>query len=68
SGASIDVLVLGADPASVAAQAAELAGVAKVLTVTNAANAQALAQVLAPQIAQLAKGYTHVFGPSTTFG
>ena len=35
---------------------------------TNAANAQAIAQVLAPQIAQLAKGYTHVFGPSTTFG
>jgi len=36
--------------------------------VANPANAQALAQVLAPQIAQLAKGYTHVFGPSTTFG
>ncbi|MFF2047313.1 electron transfer flavoprotein subunit beta [Stenotrophomonas sp. HMSC10F06] len=69
SGASIDVLVLAADPAAAAAaEAAQLAGVAKVLTVTNAANAQALAQVLAPQIAQLATGYTHVFGPSTTFG
>jgi electron transfer flavoprotein alpha subunit len=68
SGASIDVLVLAADPTAVAAEAAKIAGVAKVLTVANAANAQALAQVLAPQIAQLAKGYTHVFGPSTTFG
>lgn len=68
SGASIDVLVLAADPAAAAAEAAQLAGVTKVLTVANPANAQALAQVLAPQIAQLAKGYTHVFGPSTTFG
>jgi len=68
SGASIDVLVLAADPAAVAAEAAQLAGVAKVLTVANPANAQALAQVLAPQIAALATGYTHVFGPSTTFG
>ncbi len=68
NGASIDVLVLAADPAIVAAEAAKIAGVAKVLTVANAANAQAIAQGLAPQIAQLAKGYTHVFGPSTTFG
>ena len=65
---SIDVAVLAADPAAVAVEAAQIAGVAKVLTVTNPANAHALAQVLAPQIAKLASGYTHVFGPSTTFG
>lgn len=65
---SIDVAVLAADPAAVAAEAAQIAGVAKVLTVANPANAHALAQVLAPQIAKLAAGYTHVFGPSTTFG
>lgn len=47
SGASIDVVVLAADPTAAAAEAAQLAGVAKVLTVANAANAQALAQVLA---------------------
>ena len=40
----------------------------KVLTIANAANAHALAQVLAPQIAKVAAGYTHVLGPSTTFG
>ncbi|MEA9587214.1 electron transfer flavoprotein subunit alpha/FixB family protein [Xanthomonas sp. WHRI 10064A] len=69
SAESIDVVVLAADPAAVAAQAAQLAGVARVLTVANAANEHALAQVLGPQIAQLAgQGYTHVFGPSTTFG
>jgi electron transfer flavoprotein alpha subunit len=66
--ASIDVVVLGAEPAAVASQAAQIAGVTRVLTVANAANAHAIAQVLAPQIAKLAAGYTHVFGPSTTFG
>ena len=65
---SIDIVVLADDPAAVAAEAAQIAGVAKVLTVVNAANAHALGQVLAPQIAKLAAGYTHVFGPSTTFG
>ena len=65
---SIDIVVLAADPAAVAADAALIAGVSKVLTVTNAANANAIAQIWAPQIAVLAAGYSHVFGPSTTFG
>lgn len=68
SGADIHVLVLAADPGAVAAEAAAISGVSKVLTVTNAANATPIAQVLAPQIAKVAAGYTHVFGPSTTFG
>ncbi|MFS8373178.1 electron transfer flavoprotein subunit alpha/FixB family protein [Xanthomonas campestris] len=69
SAGSIDIVVLAADPAAVAAQATQLAGVARVLTVANPANEHAIAQVLGPQIAQLAgQGYTHVFGPSTTFG
>jgi len=66
---SIDVLVLSDAPESVAAQAAQIAGVSRVRTLANAANAHALAQVLAPQVAALAAdGYTHVLGPSTTFG
>ena len=65
---SIDILVLAADPAGVAAEAAQIAGVTRVLAVSNPANAHAIAQVQAPQISQLASGYTHVFGPSTTFG
>ena len=68
SPSSIDIVVLAADPSAVAAQAAQIAGVNKVLSVANAANAQAIAQVQAPQIAALAAGYSHVFGPSTTFG
>jgi electron transfer flavoprotein alpha subunit len=65
---TIDIVVLAADPAAVATAAAQIAGVSKVLAVTNPANANAIAQVLAPQLAKLASGYTHVFGPSTTFG
>jgi electron transfer flavoprotein alpha subunit len=67
-GSTIDVLVLAADGSAVATQAAALAGVGKVLVAANAANVEPLAAVLAPQVAKLAAGYTHVFGPSTTFG
>ncbi len=65
---SIDIVVLAADPSAVAGQAAQIAGVTRVLTVANAANATPIAQVMAPQVAKLADGYSHVFGPSTTFG
>ncbi len=67
-GASVDIAVLAADPSAVASQAAGVAGVGKVIAVDNAANQEPLAAVLAPQVAKLAAGYTHVFGPSTTFG
>jgi len=66
--AVIDVVVLASSTAELAAQAATLDSVNRVLSVENAANDSALAAVLAPQIAILADGYTHVFGPSTTFG
>jgi len=66
---AVDVLVLADAPDAVAAQAAKLDGVSKVLTVARAENAQPLAAVLAPQIAAAAKnGYTHLLFPSTTFG
>ena len=45
-GGDIDVLVLAADPAAIAAEAAQIAGVGKVLTLANPANEHALAQVL----------------------
>ena len=67
-GGEIHVAVLAADPAGMAAEAAQIAGVAKVMTVARAENAHALAAVLAPQIAKLAAGYSHVLLPSTTFG
>ncbi len=67
-GSEIDVLVLAESAASVAEQAAALGAVKRVLTVENAANKNAIAAVLAPQIVALAKGYSHLFAPSTTFG
>ena len=67
-GADIDILVAGADCGGAAAAAAAVPGVGKVLVADNAANGHAIAQVLAPQIAEAAAGYSHVFGPSTTFG
>jgi electron transfer flavoprotein alpha subunit len=66
--ASITVAVLARDPGAVASQAAALAGVARVLAVANPANEHPMAAVLAPQIAALAKDFTHVLGPATTFG
>jgi len=66
--AEIDVLILAESASQVAAEAAALASVSRVLTVENAANKHPLGAVLAPQVVALADGYSHIFGPSTTFG
>ncbi|KZC40145.1 MULTISPECIES: electron transfer flavoprotein subunit alpha/FixB family protein [Rhodanobacter] len=65
---TIDVVVLSDAPDAIAAEAAKIEGISKVLTVAKPENAHALAAVLAPQIAKAAAGYSHVFAPSTTFG
>jgi electron transfer flavoprotein alpha subunit len=67
-GAEIIVAVFGAKPDAVAAQAAQLAGVTRVLTIENAANEHPLAAVLAPQVVAVAADCTHVLAASTTFG
>jgi electron transfer flavoprotein alpha subunit len=64
----ITVVVLGSDTAGVAAQAAAVAGVKSVLRVDRPENEHPLAAIFAPQLTALAAGYTHVFGPSTSFG
>jgi electron transfer flavoprotein alpha subunit len=68
AGAEIALAVCAADATQVAAQAAQLAGVSRVLVIENPANAHALAAVLAPQVAAVAAGFNLVLGPSTTFG
>jgi len=66
---TIDVLVLASAVDAIAAEAAKIEGVSKVLTVARSENEHALAATYAPQVAAAAKnGYTHVFAPSTTFG
>lgn len=67
-GAEIHVVVFGKDGAAVAGSAAKIAGVSQVLQVDNVANEHLLAAVIAPQVVEIADGYTHIFGPSTTFG
>jgi electron transfer flavoprotein alpha subunit len=42
--------------------------VKSVLRVDRAENEHPLAAIFAPQLAALAAGYTHIFGPSTSFG
>lgn len=67
---AIDVLVLCDDGANIAAQAAKLDGVTKVLQADNDANQHPMAATLAPQIVAAAQNgeYSHVLGPNTTFG
>ena len=67
-GAEIDVVVLAASTGDLAAEAAEIAGVSRVITIERPENENVLAALLAPQVAAVASDYTHVFGPSTTFG
>ena len=63
-----DVIVLGAGTGGIATAAGALAGVARVLVADRPEFAKPLAAVLAPALAELARGYTHVLAPSTTFG
>ena len=66
--AAITVVICAADATGLAQQAATLAGVGTVLTVEHPVHAHPLAAAIAAQIAALAAPYTHVFGPSSTFG
>jgi electron transfer flavoprotein alpha subunit len=66
--AEITVAVFTAGNSPVAAQAAKLSGVTRVLEITHALNEHQLAATLAPQVAEVAQPFAHVFAPSTTFG
>lgn len=68
AGASIEVLVLASDPAAVAAQAAGISSVAKVLTLSHASFDTPTAAACTRAVLAVADGYSHIFGPSTTFG
>ena len=66
--AEIDLLLLTSSAGTLTEQAKSLDGVTRVLVAENSANENLLAAVIAPQIVSYADGYSHVFGPSTTFG
>ncbi|MBI3418818.1 MAG: electron transfer flavoprotein subunit alpha/FixB family protein, partial [Proteobacteria bacterium] len=64
----VDALVMAENAAPVAAEAAKIAGVEKVFASSAPHFKGDLAENQAPLVAQLAKNYTHVFAPGTTFG
>ena len=68
SGDSIDLLVMGENCTGVAETAAKIAGIGKVLVADNAALAAQLPENVAPLLVELAKNYSHVLAPATTFG
>ncbi|MEN1579712.1 FAD-binding protein [Pseudomonas aeruginosa] len=67
-GGDIHVLVAGSGVGAAAEAAAKIAGVSKVLVADNSAYAHQLPENVAPLIAELGKGYSHVLAPATTNG
>jgi electron transfer flavoprotein alpha subunit len=65
---SVDVLVVGSGCAAVGTQASAIAGVDKVLVADAPHFSDGLAENIAPQVVALARGYSHVFAPATSFG
>ncbi|MDA8786451.1 FAD-binding protein [Porticoccaceae bacterium] len=65
-GSDIDILVVGASCQDVATQAAQVAGIGKVLVADNSAYANALAENVAPLIAEVGAGYSHILATATT--
>ena len=67
-GGDINVLVAGQGIGAVAEAAAKIAGVAKVLVADNAAYAHQLPENVAPLVAELGKGYSHILAAATSNG
>ena len=64
----LHVMVIGTDCAGAAEAAARIAGVSKILVADAPQYEHPLAENVAPLITGLAKGYSHVLAPATTFG
>jgi electron transfer flavoprotein alpha subunit len=67
-GGDITVLVAGFNCAGVAAEAAAIAGVSKVLSADNAAYEHQLAENVAALVTELGKDYSHILAAATTTG
>ncbi|MBV8679740.1 MAG: FAD-binding protein, partial [Aquitalea sp.] len=64
----VHVLVAGHNAAAAAAAAKNVAGVAKVLLADAAQYAHGLAESLSALVVEVAKGYSHVLAPASSFG
>jgi electron transfer flavoprotein alpha subunit len=67
-GGDVHVLVAGHNAAAAAQQAAQVAGVAKVLHADDASLAHQLAENIAALVVSIARHYTHVLFPATANG
>jgi electron transfer flavoprotein alpha subunit len=65
-GEVIDILVVGCDCQTVAGQGAVIPAVNKVIVADNADYAHCLAENIAPLIAEVADGYSHILATATT--
>jgi electron transfer flavoprotein alpha subunit len=67
-GGETHLLVAGHNARSVAEQAAQVAGAAKVLLAEDPAYEHVLAEDIAALVVSLARNYSHVLAPASTFG
>jgi electron transfer flavoprotein alpha subunit len=67
-GGDVHVLVAGSNAGAAAAQAAQIAGVSKVLVADAAHFADGLAENVAEQVLAVAAAYSHILAPATAYG
>lgn len=67
-GGDVDILVAGLNAQSVADNAAQVAGVKRVLLADNAAYEHQLAENVSELVAKLGAEYSHILAPATTTG
>jgi electron transfer flavoprotein alpha subunit len=67
-GAEVHVLVAGSGCGGAAAQAAQIAGVAKVIVADAVHHADGLAENVAAQVLAIAASYSHILAPATAYG
>ncbi|MES2152769.1 MAG: FAD-binding protein [Pseudomonadota bacterium] len=67
-GGEVHVLVAGSACGAAAAQAAQIAGVTKVLVADAAHFADGLAENIAEQVLAIAGAYSHILAPATAYG
>lgn len=67
-GHEFDIVVMGASVNEIASQAAAIDGAGSILSIDAEHLAKPLATNHASEVAALADGYSHILGPSTTYG
>ena len=67
-GQAFDIVVLGASIPGIAEQAAAIDGAETIITIDAEHLAQPLAANLAAEVVAMADNYSHIIGPSTTYG